>query len=173
MLPVTTCSPETFALAKASGAVEVFDYHSRACGADIRKYTNDTLMYVLDSISTIESLRACYAALGSKGGKYIGLEPPSAQAKFIRQDVTPDWVIMFTMFNQPIKWQKPFYREAQPEDRRFAERWFKIAQELLDHDAIAPKRYEQRSGGLDGVIEGVDSVRKGKVPRVKLVYQCC
>ena len=173
MLPVTTCSPQSFALAKASGAVEVFDYHSPACGAEIRKYTNDTLEYVLDCISTIESLRACYAAVGSKGGKYMALEAPSAQAQFIRQDITPDWIIMFTMFNQPIKWQKPFYREAQPEDGRFAKRWFEVAQVLLDHGAIAPQCYEARSGGLAGVIEGVDSVRKGKVAGLKLVYQCC
>lgn len=77
---------------------------------------------------------------------------------------------MLTMFNQPIKWQKPFNWEAQPEDLRFAQSWFETAQKLLDHGAIAPKRYESRSGGLAGVIEGVDSVRKSKIAETKLVY---
>ena len=157
-------------MATSSGAVEVLNYQSRTCGADIRKYTNDSLKYVLDCISTVESMKVCYAAIGRRGGKYMCLEAPPAQAKLIRRDITVDWIIMFTMFNQPIRWQKPFYREAQPEDRRFADSWFEIAQELIDDGAIAPKRYEARSGGLDGVIEGVDSVRKGKAAKAKLVF---
>ena len=171
MSPITTCSPQTFTSTKSAGAVKAFDYHSRNCGDEIRKYTNGTLEYVLDCISSMESLKACYAAIGTKGGRYIGLEAPPAQAKLIRKDVVPDWVIMFTMFNQPIRWQKPFYREAQPEDRRFAEGWFETVQKLLDDGVVAPKRYETGSGGLGGVTEGVDRVRKGKGASAKLVYQ--
>ena len=58
MLPITTCSPQTFASAKASGAVAVFNHNSCACGAEIRKYANDTLEYVLDCISIIKPLGA-------------------------------------------------------------------------------------------------------------------
>lgn len=172
MLPITTCSRQTFDLAKSSGAVEAFDYRSSTCGAEIRKYTNDSLEYVLDCITTVESMEACYAAIGSKGGKYMALEAPPAPTKLksTRRDIKPDWVIMFTMFNQPIKWQKPFNRRAQPEDRQFAESWFETTQELLDHGLLAPQRYKEQSGGLGGVIEGVDSIRKGKVDRAKLVY---
>lgn len=103
----------------------------------------------------------------------MGLEAPPAQAKSLRQDVMTDWIIMFTMFNQPIKWRKPFRREAQPEDRRFADGWFQIAQKLLDAGLILPQGHEERSGGLSGVIDGVDDIRKGKVTRTKLVYPLC
>ena len=170
MLPITTCSPQSFATAKSSGAIEAFDYRSRNCGAEIRKYTNDSLSYALDCISSAESMKICYAAIGSKGGQYVGLEAPSAHVKLMRQDVKSDWVIMFTIFDQPIRWKKPFAREAQPDDRRFAERWFEVVQELLNQGSIAPQRYEERWGGLAGVIEGVASVRKGKVVGAKLVY---
>lgn len=170
MSPITTCSQQTASLAKSSGAVEVFDHRSRSCGEEIRRYTHDSLAYVLDCITSVDSAKTCYAAFGSKGGQYMGLEAPPAQTKFMRKDVQPDWIIMFTMFNQPIKWQKPFNRDAQPEDRCFAERWFEVAQELLDRGLLAPKSYDERRGGLIGVIDGVDSVRKGKAASRKLVY---
>ncbi|KAL9043947.1 MAG: hypothetical protein Q9214_002883 [Letrouitia sp. 1 TL-2023] len=168
--PITTCSQQTASLVKSAGAVEVFDHRSRSCGDAIRRYTHDSLAYVLDCITSVESAKTCYTAFGSKGGQYMGLEAPPAQTKFIRKDIQPDWVIMFTMFNQPIRWQKPFNREAQPEDRRFAEKWFEVAQELLNHGLLAPKGYDEGRGGLVGVIDGVDSVRKGKVASRKLVY---
>ncbi|KAL8683657.1 MAG: hypothetical protein Q9186_000430 [Xanthomendoza sp. 1 TL-2023] len=173
MLPITTCSPQTFALSKSLGAVKSFDYMSPACGAEIHRYTEGSLEYVLDCISTVESMKICYAAIGTKGGRYMGLEAPPAQAKSIRQDVTTDWIIMFTIFNQPISWRKPFKREAQPDDRRFADGWFQIAQKLLDAGLITPLRHEEKSGGLSGVIDGVDSIRKGRVTRTKLVYPLC
>ena len=111
--------------------------------------------------------------LRSKGGRYMDLETPFAQAKLIRRGITPVWFIMFTMFNRSVKWQTLFNREAQPGDRQFAESWLDIAHELLKNDAIAPKRYEVRSGGLVSVIEGVDSVGKGKIVSAKLVHPCC
>ncbi|KAL8880456.1 MAG: hypothetical protein Q9198_002136 [Flavoplaca austrocitrina] len=170
LLPITTCSPETFEMAKSYGAAKSFDYKSPVCGAEIRRYTQDSLEYVLDCISTVESMKICYAAIGSKGGKYMGLEVPPSQATSLRQDVTTDWIIMFTMFDQPIRWRKPFNREAQPEDRRFADEWFQVAQKLLNAGLIMPQGYEERSGGLSGVVGGVDDLRKGKVTRTKLVY---
>lgn len=157
-------------MAKSYGAAKSFDYKSPVCGAEIRRYTQDSLEYVLDCISTVESMKICYAAIGSKGGKYMGLEVPPSQATSLRQDVTTDWIIMFTMFDQPIRWRKPFNREAQPEDRRFADEWFQVAQKLLNAGLIMPQGYEERSGGLSGVVGGVDDLRKGKVTRTKLVY---
>lgn len=77
------------------------------------------------------------------------------------------------MFNQPIRCRHPFTREAQPENRWSAGRWYEMAQERLDDVAIAPKWHQAWSGGLFDVIEGIDSVRKGTVAGAKLVFRCC
>lgn len=115
-------------------------------------------------------MKICYSAIGSKGGKYVALDPFPIRAH-TRRSVKPSWIITFTMFNKPINWRKPFQREAKPKDRKFAECWFQIAQGLLDDGAIVPHAHEERTGGLKGVLDGVDSVFEGKISGVKLVYR--
>ncbi|CAG8978704.1 hypothetical protein HYALB_00004687 [Hymenoscyphus albidus] len=68
-IPVSTCSPQIFALVKDLGAEEPFDYNYRSptCGEDIRRFTANTLTYVLDcTLSQIlrNSTRIHYAAIG-------------------------------------------------------------------------------------------------------------
>jgi len=75
------------------------------------------------------------------------------------------------MFNKPINWKRPFKRDAKPRDREFAEGWFKITQKLLDDNEIQPFPHQEMAGGLEGIIRGMDSVQKGEVSGVKLVYQ--
>ena len=151
------------------GAVEVFDYRSPTCGSDIRAFTRNTLEYALDCITDTASMKICYTAIGSQGGRYVSLDPFPIRAH-TRRSVKPSWIIALTMFNKPINWQRPFQREAKPKDRKFAQGWFRIAQGLLEQGAIVAHPYEERAGGLQGVIEGIQSVRLGEVSGVKLVY---
>ena len=169
MIPITTCSPRNFKSVKSLGAAEAFDYHSTSCGDDIRAYTNSSLGYALDCITDTASMKICYTAIGSKGGKYVALDPFPIRAH-TRRSGKPAWIITFTMFNQPIKWQRPFNRECKPRDRAFAERWFQEVQTLLDKGSITPHTFRQRAGDLTEVRRGVDQVRKGLVSGVKLVY---
>lgn len=170
LIPITTCSPHNFKSVKALGAIEAFDYHSASCGADIRSFTRNSLVYALDCITDTGSMEICYAAIGSNGGKYLALDPFPVRAH-TRRNVKPNWIIAFTMFNKPINWQRPYRKEAKPKDRKFAEHWFQVAQGLLDSGAVVPHPIRERSGGLKGVIDGVDMVRKGEVSGVKLVYR--
>lgn len=170
LMPITTCSPRNYESVKALGAVEVFDYRSASCRADMRSFTRNSLAYALDCITDTGSMEICYAAIGSSGGKYTALDPFPVRAH-TRRNVKPNWIIAFTMFNKPINWQKPYRKEAKPKDRKFAEHWFQVAQGLLDTGAIVPHPIRQESGGLKGVIDGVDMVRKGEVSGVKLVYR--
>ena len=170
MTPITTCSPGRFQQVKALGAAEAFDYHLASCGDDMRAHTNNSLEYALDCITDMASMRICYAAIGSKGGKYIALDPFPIRAH-TRRSVKPNWIIAFTMFNKPIKWPRPFEREAKLKDRQFAEKWFQIGQTLLDEGTVKPPVIKKMTGGLAGVEAGVDLVRKGLVSGVKLVYE--
>ncbi|TVY41053.1 Trans-enoyl reductase [Lachnellula occidentalis] len=170
LVPVCTCSPQNFAMVKALGAAEAFDYHKPSCGDDICKYTAGTLAYAYDCITDVASMRICYKALGSGGGKYMGLDPFPLRAH-TRRDVKPDWTITFTMFNKPLNLGRPFYRPARPKDRAFAEGWYENTQPLVDIPGlIKPHPVDLGSGGLQGVVRGLARMRKGDVSGVKLIY---
>lgn len=170
LIPVCTCSPRNFAMVKALGAAEAFDYHKPSCGDDIRKYTSGTLAYALDCITDLSSMRICYAALGSNGGRYMGLDPLPLRAH-TRRDVKPDWTLVFTMFNKPLNVGRPFARPARPKDRAFAKGWYESTQPLINTAGqIKPHPIDLGSAGLQGVIQGLARMRKGDVSGVKLVY---
>ena len=169
LIPITTCSPRNFSHVKSLGAAEAFDYHSPSCGSDIQAYTKNLLEYAFDCITDTASMKICYSAIGSGGGRYVGLDPIPIRAH-TRRSIKPDWIIAFTVLNKPVNWQRPFKRDPKPKHREFAEGWFEIAQELVNQGSIAPHPHQERTGGLEGVIDGLDRIRKGKVSGVKLVY---
>ena len=72
--PIVTCSPENNALCENYGAVACFDYRSPTCGADIRDYTANNLAFVFDTVTDASTMRMCYEAIGSSGGRYVVLE---------------------------------------------------------------------------------------------------
>ena len=77
---------------------------------------------------------------------------------------------MFTQFEQKIGWQRPYDLDVRPEDRNFAEGWYKLVQGLLEEGKLVGHRLEEMSGGLEGAREGVKQVRDGRVKGSKLVY---
>ncbi|KAJ5669811.1 alcohol dehydrogenase [Penicillium macrosclerotiorum] len=169
LTPITTCSPRNFNRVKRLGAVAAFDYRSPTCGTDIREYTRDRLALAMDCITDTRSMELCYTALGSAGGRYLALDPFPVR-KHTRRSVQPDWICMFTQFDQFINWERPYNLDPRPEDRLFAERWYAVVQGLLDAGQIESHPYKERRGGLAGVAEGIDAVRKGEVNGYKLVY---
>ncbi|KAL6713047.1 hypothetical protein ACLMJK_009443 [Lecanora helva] len=167
--PIATCSPASFSHVKSLGAAAVFDYQSPTCGDSVREYTSNTLAYAMDCITDSTSMKICYEAIGSAGGQYVALDPfPLRVHK--RRSVRPDWVIMFSQFEQKIGWQGPYDLDERPEDRSFAEGWYKLVQGLLEEGKLVGHRLEERSGGLEGARDGVKLVRDGKVKGSKLVY---
>jgi aspyridone synthetase trans-acting enoyl reductase len=171
LVPVTTCSPQNFALVKELGAEEAFDYHSPNCGDAIRQHTSDSIAYVLDCITNVDSMRICYAAMGRAGGKYMGLDPVPLRAH-TRRDIKPDYILVYTMFGKDVDWPRPYGRSARPKDRVFAESWYRGTQTLVDTQGVIRNHpLAKGSGGLSGVIDGLDRMRKGDVSGVKLVYQ--
>ena len=115
-------------------------------------------------------MEICYAAIGANGGKYVALDPFPIRAH-TRRNVKPSWIIAFSMFNKPINSQRPYRKEPKPKDREFAEHWFRLTQSLIDAGSIVPPTIQEGNGGLEGIIGGVDMVRKEKMSGVKLVYQ--
>ncbi|KAI8276037.1 Trans-enoyl reductase [Colletotrichum sp. SAR11_57] len=113
---VTTCgSAESKARAESLGAEVVFDYHSPTCGSDILEHTEGALGLALDCITDTSSMALCYEALGSKGGRYVGLDFFPLRGH-TRRSVVPDWVCTYTQFGNPVAWAPPYNLDARPED---------------------------------------------------------
>ncbi|EEP81633.1 predicted protein [Uncinocarpus reesii 1704] len=171
LAPICTCSPKNFGLVKRLGAEAAFDYRSPSCGDDIRRYTEDSLGYVLDCITDLSSMKICYAAMGRRGGKYMGLNPVPLRGH-TRRDIQPDYILVYTMFGQAVTAPKPFGRPIRPKDRAFGERWYQGSQQLVDvPGTIVAHPRDEGPEGLKGVVDGLERMRSGGVSAVKLVYQ--
>ncbi len=168
--PVVTCSPHNFDLVKSYGAIAAFDYRSGTCAADIRAFTKNSLRYVLDCITTQESIKLCYAAIGRAGGKYTALDPyPEAVAK-TRRVVVADWVLGPTMLGKDIAWPAPHGGQGSDDFRKFGEEWTNVLQRLLDEGKIKSHPLKVIKGDFHDVRQGMETVKAGKVSGVKLVY---
>jgi hypothetical protein len=147
----------------------VFDYKQASCVNDIRKYSRNSLKYVLDCISVPETMQFCYSCLGRSGGKYTALEPYLEALHDRPNTVKRDWVLGPTVLGKKLGWPHPFGREADAEQRKFGIEWFAIAQQLLDERKITPHPLRLIDGGLGVVFEGLDLLAKKKVSGQKLI----
>jgi NADPH:quinone reductase-like Zn-dependent oxidoreductase len=168
--PITTCSPNNFALVKSYGAVEAFDYRSPDCIKDIKAYTKNGLKFVLDCVSEPETMEFCYQCVGRAGGSLTTLEPPPKYLNSRAKTVKVDWVLGPTLHGKQIGWPAPMEREANPELREFAKKWFLTVQELLDEGLLRPHPIQTMEGGLDGVMMGLEMLKNKQVSGRKLVY---
>jgi NADPH:quinone reductase-like Zn-dependent oxidoreductase len=168
--PITTCSPSNFELVKSYGATEAFDYKSPDCLKDIKAYTKNSLKYVLDCVSEPETMEFCYSCIGRAGGKLTTLEPPPKYLNKRARSVKVDWVLGPALHGKAIGWPAPMERDADPEMREFAMKWTTTVQQLFDEGKVRTHPIREMEGGLEGVMQGLDMLKKKEVSGQKLVY---
>jgi NADPH:quinone reductase-like Zn-dependent oxidoreductase len=167
---ITTCSSANFELAKSHGADAVFDYGAEDCISQIKQHTRNSLKYVIDCVSQPETMEFCYGCIGRSGGKLATLEPPPAYIHKRPKTVRVEWVLGPALSGKQIAWPAPLQRDADPSLREFAKVWFTTAQRLLDERKLKPHPLKLMSGGLDGVVEGLNMLREKQVSGHKLVF---
>lgn len=159
MTVLTTCSPRNFDLVKSYGADHVFDYNQGdASISEIKALTKNSLKFVLDCISELDTMEYCYRCLGRTGGRYTRLEP-YPEFLHTRPTVTPDWVLGPTVLGKAIAWPAPFERDGDAETKAFALRWYATAQELMDSGQLRPHPLKVMDNGLNGVLEGLELLK--------------
>jgi aspyridone synthetase trans-acting enoyl reductase len=169
-LPIAICSPSNFPLVKSRGAVAAFDYRSPRCREDVREWTEDRLDIVLDCITNPKSMTISYGAIGTAGGRYTGLESFPPRWKQRRKKVKADWILGWTAFGDAVELGGEYYREPSPQDRVFARDWAQSSERLLNDGYLKVHPIQAHESGLMGVIEGLQSLREGKVSGTKQVY---
>ena len=168
--PVAICSPSSAAMVRSLGAIATFDYRSPTCGADIWSFTGDTLARVLDCVTSAETTSMCYAAIGSRGGCYVALDPVSAHVKYTRRDVSANWVMALAMFGYSVRLAGVYGRPATPALRRLGRRIFGMAEALIARGALRGPLFMVRPGGLTAIEGGIEDLLNGRVKGRKLVY---
>ena len=71
----------------------------------------------------------------------------------------------------PISWPEPFGTQGKPEARDFAVKFFPYIHKLFTAGELKSHPISVESGGFEGLLDGVSSIRKGKVSGQKLVYR--
>jgi aspyridone synthetase trans-acting enoyl reductase len=101
------------------------------------------------------------------GGKYISF----TGARIRNSRIRTVNIFGFTMLNRDFLFEAIGLRaEINVEDVAFAKDFGRRAERLIGMNAIKPSAAEVRSGGLHGIISGLEDMRAGRVRRKRLVY---
>ncbi|KAJ5780721.1 Polyketide synthase enoylreductase [Penicillium paradoxum] len=162
---LTTCSPHNFDLVRGYGADEVYDYKDPQVPAEIRKTTENKLKLVFDCIALESSAVFCDNALSTDGGEYSAL----LNNPISRENVNDRSTLAYSIIGEefPIGDLK---FPAKPEDKAHAEKFNRIAEELLAQGKIKIHPPKVGQDGLKGVIDGLKLLKEDKVSGEKLVY---
>lgn len=101
------------------------------------------------------------------GCKYGCISYPPVSTS--RTDVATVGTLMYSIFGEPFeKKGNEFPRKA--EDFEFTKRFMAITEMLLASGDLQPHIEVVGSGGLEGVLQGLEQLKDGKVSGHKLVY---
>jgi NADPH:quinone reductase-like Zn-dependent oxidoreductase len=163
---LTTCSTGNSELVKSRGADEIFNYRDPDSPAAIREATKNGLKLIFDTVSSGSSTRYCEQAMSTEGGVYSALLPVVIDRANIESRAT----MAYTAFGEDFTFG-PRAIPAKPEDREFAELISGIVEKMLAEGKLKVHPPEVCSGGLEGVLGGLQRMREGKVSGTKLVYK--
>ncbi|KAF5137961.1 Trans-enoyl reductase ccsC [Metarhizium anisopliae] len=167
-IPIATCSPKNFALAKRFGAAEVFDYNSPDCAQNIKAYTKNTLAYVLDPFTDAKSIALCFAAMGRAGGRYACLEMyPDYVLE--RKSIKVGFIMGPSLLGHRLALSYGYERDEDPEMRAFGVQWYRSVQKMLDQGKLRPHPLRILGNSFEAVLEGVDMLKRKAVSGEKLV----
>ncbi|KAK7538814.1 chaperonin 10-like protein [Phyllosticta citribraziliensis] len=167
---ITTCSPRNFDLVHSLGASAAFDYNSPTCGADIRAHTQNSLYHAFDCVSEHSSPTICAEALSTETSSKKPAYSALLNVEFPRQDVDARQTLGYTVVGEEFfKFGANF--PAKKEDFEFGKMFWALSQRLLEEKKFRVHQPDVRDGGLNGVLEGLNDLRQGKVSGKKLVYR--
>lgn len=166
---VAICSERNFDLVRGLGVEEVFDYHdAEKCADQVRAYTNDELELALDCIAEGESSKICEGSISSKKGGTVSYL--LGGITHTRSDVQMKKTLGYTIMGEAFEkfgGQSP----AKKEDFEHAKMFWELSERLLEQGKIKPHPLKVAEGGLEGVFDGLEQLRRGKVSGQKLVYR--
>lgn len=109
--------------------------------------------------------------MGRAGGRYVALEPfRNTIAQTRSFTVEPSWLMVLSILGGKVALDGEYYRDANPEDRKVGASLFSACQALLDRGLIDNHPVKLMPGGWQGVLQGIEMIRKQSLSGQKLVY---
>ncbi|PLB35834.1 zinc-binding alcohol dehydrogenase family protein [Aspergillus candidus] len=167
--PVATASSSSSTLVRDYGAVAVVPYSSPTCGETIRDdHTGGALRHALDCISSPESVKCCFTALGRIGARYAGLDfvPDDWRT---RKAIKVHMPLTYALHGHEIKFKGAYHRDADPAMLELGGRWRDEVQGLVDAGRLRPHPAREVKGKWKGIVDGLEMMKAGEVRGQKLV----
>ncbi|KAH9928552.1 GroES-like protein [Epithele typhae] len=167
---VATASPRNFDLVKSLGASAVFDYRAPDVIDQIKAATGGTLAKAVDTISEKDSQRICAESMGPAGGHVVLVlfrVPEATQ----RTDVAFKTTLIYTSLGREFTFAGTMHFPVSEEDRAHMVSFLEKVPELVKSGAVKPLPIKAWEGGLDGLADGLQYMREGKVSAEKIVYR--
>ena len=149
-----------------------FDYKSPTCAEDIKKWSNDSITLAFDCFSEGSSPKITVEAMSSSGGVYSTLLPvPAETVHEINPKVQVKSTLGYTVLGEPFKFGT-MEIPAKPEDLEFGKMFWELSRGLLEQGKVKVHRptVNKYGKGLEGILKGLDAMRKGEVSGEKLVF---
>ncbi|KAH8129487.1 GroES-like protein [Trichoderma asperelloides] len=164
----TVCSRASHELAQQCGADYIF-YHDEPPTLELlRIATQGSIEMAIDCIATEQSAAICASNMETSGGKYISL---TGVGRIHDPRILTVNIFGFTMLNREFLFESKGIRaEINVEDVNFAADFAPHVERLLALNVIKHNTVEVRSGGLNGIISGLEDMKAGRVRKKRLVY---
>ncbi|GAP82495.1 putative zinc-binding oxidoreductase [Rosellinia necatrix] len=170
---ITTCSPKNFDLVRSRGADQIFDYRLPDVGQLIHEASNGSITRILDTVNEEGTAAICAAAFSPRTNparresriycNLLGVDCP-------RDDVESVFFLGYSLSGEAYVFEAEPH-PARPEDFEFGRTWMPAAEKLWAQRRLATHPEKVGTGGLQGCIEGMEEMRRGRISGVKLVYR--
>ncbi|KAH9918219.1 GroES-like protein [Epithele typhae] len=147
---VATASPRNFGLVKAA--------------------TGGTLAKAVDTISERDPQRICAESMGPAGGEVVLVSSPVPEATR-RADVAFKPTLIYTSLGRESTFAGTMHFPVSEEDRAHMISFPKKVPGLVKSGAVKSLPIKAWDGGLDGLADGLQYMREGKVSAEKIVYR--
>ncbi|PYI16874.1 alcohol dehydrogenase GroES-like domain-containing protein [Aspergillus violaceofuscus CBS 115571] len=168
--PIATASPASSQLVQSYAAASTVPYTASDCVARIRKETNASLRHALDCITSPESAAICCEAMCRAGGRYASLEfCPEEWRK--RKVVQMEMVLGYEMFGREVMLDGVYHRHKDVRKLELSTGWCREVQVLVNQGLIRSHPVREVEGSWEGIVKGLQMMRKGEVRGEKLVVR--
>lgn len=123
---------------------------------------------MLDPFGEARTLRLCYDAIGRTGGRYCALEQYQENL-CSRKTVKHELVMGGAISGRGVELPEPYGIPPQPEIGVWAQKWYQTIQRLVDAGRMKPCPVEMIPGRFEGILQGLDMLKTGKVSGKKLI----
>lgn len=160
------------ALAVDYGAVGAAAYTSLRCSEEIQDLAGGVpIRHALDCITNAESSGTCFAAIARTGGRYACLEGLPEEWR-TRRAVRVKVVMGFEGLGATVDLGPSgsiYSRQANANLFEICTRWHGEVQSLIDADLLKSHPVREVPGRWQGIIDGLEMLRRGEVRGQKLV----